>query len=106
MYRIFWADKAIALITILALAPLTPIAEAQTLPPPTEIPEEVLRTEIYIDARSPVDGKLLTAAEYIELSEQLESVNIPPRYLVSDKLQNLIQLLKLRKFIRQIVPFF
>jgi hypothetical protein len=106
VYRIFWADKAIALITILALAPLTPIVEAQTLPPPTEIPEEVLRTEIYIDARSPVDGKLLTAAEYIELSEQLESVNIPSRYLVSDKLQNLIQLLKLRKFIRQIVPFF
>jgi len=118
VYQIYWVDKVVVdkaighrlawhLIIILSLGYGfidTVMVHAQTLP--EDIPEEVLRTEIYTDARSPVDGKLLTAAEYIELNEQLEAVDIPARYLVSDKLQNLVQLLKLRKFIRQIVPFF
>ena len=37
------------------------------LPPPEDTPEEVLRTEIFLTARSPVDGKPLTAAEYAQL---------------------------------------
>jgi len=73
-----------------------------------DIPEEVLRTEIYTEARSPIDGKLLSAAEYIELDESLQATinNIPPRLLVSERLQKLIDLLKLRKLIRQVIPFF
>jgi hypothetical protein len=73
-----------------------------------DIPEEVLRTEIYTEARSPVDGKLLSAAEYIELDQSLQEriSDIPPRLLVSEKLQRLIDLLKLRKLIRQVIPFF
>lgn len=73
-----------------------------------DIPEEVLRTEIYTEARSPVDGKLLSAAEYIELDESLQATvnNIPPRLLVSERLQKLIDLLKLRRLIRQVIPFF
>jgi len=71
-----------------------------------DIPEEVLRAEIYTDARSPIDGKLLTAAEYVELMENLRSLDrIPPEDLVSPQIQEVINLLKLRKFLRQIVPF-
>jgi hypothetical protein len=71
-----------------------------------EIPEEVLRTEIYTDARSPIDGKLLTAAEYVELMDRLRSLDhIPPEYFVSPQIREVIDLLRLRKFLRQIIPF-
>ncbi len=73
-----------------------------------DLPEEILRTEIYTTARSPVDGKLLTAKEYIELREDLEEqiAKLPPEALVSQKVRDTIDVLKLRKFIRQIIPFF
>ncbi|WP_197278794.1 hypothetical protein [Pseudanabaena sp. 'Roaring Creek'] len=69
-------------------------------------PEEVLRAEIYTDARSPIDGKQLSAAEYTELMEKLRSLdNIPPEDLVSPKVREIIGLLKLRKFLKQFIPF-
>jgi len=71
-----------------------------------DAPEEVLRAEIYTDARSPIDGKQLSAAEYVELMEKLRSLdNIPPEDLVSPKVREVIDLLKLRKFLRQFIPF-
>ncbi|MDX2255905.1 MAG: hypothetical protein NW214_10340 [Pseudanabaenaceae cyanobacterium bins.39] len=71
-----------------------------------EIPEEVLRTEIYTDARSPIDGNLLTAAEYTELMDKLRSLDhIPPEDFVSPQIREVIGLLRLRKFFRQIIPF-
>ncbi len=82
-------------------------AETQSLTPVQEDPpEEVLRTEIYTDARSPIDGTQLSAAEYAELMEKLRSLdNIPPEDLVSPKVREVIGLLKLRKFLRQFIPF-
>ncbi len=69
-------------------------------------PEEVLRAEIYTDARSPIDGKQLSAAEYTELMEKLGSLDsIPPEDLVSPKVREVIDLLRLRKFLRQFIPF-
>jgi hypothetical protein len=71
-----------------------------------DTPEEVLRAEIYTDARSPIDGKQLSAAEYTELMEKMRSLdNIPPEDLVSPKVREVIDLLKLRKFLRQFIPF-
>ncbi len=71
-----------------------------------DAPEEVLRAEIYTDARSPIDGKQLSAAEYTELMEKMRSLdNIPPEDLVSPKVREVIDLLKLRKFLRQFIPF-
>ncbi|NJM28603.1 MAG: hypothetical protein HC856_11155 [Pseudanabaena sp. RU_4_16] len=79
---------------------------AQNLPPVEDTPDEVLRTEIYTEARSPVDGKLLTAAEYLELKEELTAINIPPEAQVSPKVAEVIRLLKLRAFLKRILPFF
>lgn len=93
---------------LVALSIVTPGVSAETLPTAIikEIPEEVLRAEIYTEARSPIDGKRLTAAEYVELLEKLRSLDgIPPEDLVSPKIQELIDLLKLRKFLRQFIPF-
>jgi hypothetical protein len=131
VYQIYWVGRS-SLLFCLFLTGLGAPAIAETLNQPNlgnpsslssktnsktildsktegeDIPEEVLRAEIYTEARSPLDGRLLSASEYIELNELLEATtdNIPPRLLVSDRLQRLIDLLKLRKLIRQVIPFF
>lgn len=84
------------------VASLTP---ALALPPPEDEPEERLRTEMILEARSPLDGEPLTAAEYAELEAQLEAESrnigtVPPN------LRRLIGLLRLRKALQNILPFF
>ncbi|NEP12747.1 MAG: hypothetical protein F6K14_21570 [Symploca sp. SIO2C1] len=73
------------------------------LPPPEDVPEEVLRTEIITEARSPIDGKPLTAAEYAQLQAELAQNPIPPD--VNPKIKRLIFLLRLRQMLRTIIPF-
>ena len=68
-----------------------------------EIPEEVLRTEIIIEARSPIDGKALNAAEYAELQAQLQTRPNPPK--LSPKVRETVFLLRLRQLIRTFAPF-
>ncbi|NET51390.1 MAG: hypothetical protein F6K09_22505, partial [Merismopedia sp. SIO2A8] len=51
---------------------------ALSLPQPEDLPEEVLRTEIITEARSPIDGKPLTAAEYAQLQAQLAQRSTTP----------------------------
>jgi predicted component of type VI protein secretion system len=91
----------------LALAPSAIFAETtKKLSVEEDIPEEVLRTEIYTDARSPIDGKLLTATEYVELMDKLRSLDsISPEDLVSPKVREVVELLRLRKLLRQFIPF-
>jgi hypothetical protein len=79
------------------------VAQAQTLPPPDDIPEEVLRTEIILEGRSPVDGKALTATEYRELMDQLAENPNPPQ--INSEVQHLIFLLRVRKMIKTFIPF-
>jgi hypothetical protein len=77
---------------------------AMALPPATDVPEEVLRTQVITEARSPLDGKPLTAAEYADLEAQLqEDARVSPE--VASNLRQLIGLLRLRKAIRSIFPF-
>jgi hypothetical protein len=94
-------------ISAMTILPMLSFAETKPTPYLQEdIPEEVLRAEIYTDARSPIDGKQLTAAEYTELMEKLRSLDsIPPEDFVSPKVREVIGLLKLRKFLRQFIPF-
>jgi len=76
----------------------------QALPPPNDTPEEVLRTEVLTEARSPLNGESLSAAEYAELQVALRSTEaVQPK--VSPKIRRLITLLRLRKGIRRIFPF-
>lgn len=102
------ATFAITTCISLPLIPSALFAETQSTTShfQDDPPEEVLRAEIYTDARSPIDGKQLTAAEYTELMERLRSLDgIPPEDLVSPKVQEVIGLLRLRKFLRQFIPF-
>jgi hypothetical protein len=73
------------------------------LPPPEDSPEEVLRTEIILEARSPVDGEPLTAAEYAELQAELQEGKYPPEVALS--LQQQIFLLNLLQIWDFVNPF-
>ncbi|EDX86415.1 hypothetical protein S7335_4119 [Synechococcus sp. PCC 7335] len=68
-----------------------------------EVPEEILRTEIIVEARSPVTGELLTAAEYTQLQARLDREGRPPQ--LSSDIRQLVYLLRLRRLLKPIVPF-
>ncbi|OKH26380.1 hypothetical protein [Chroogloeocystis siderophila] len=76
---------------------------ASALPPSDDIPEEILRTEIITEARSPIDGKRLNAAEYAELQAQLQNRQVTPP--LSPQVRETVQLLRLRRIIRTLLPF-
>ena len=90
------------LLTAASVLSLFPIP-ALTLPPPEDIPEEILRTEIILEARSPVDGKPLTAAEYAQLQAKLQTRSSPPQ--LSPKVRDTVFLLRLRQLFRTFLPF-
>ncbi|NJL91097.1 MAG: hypothetical protein HC916_15910 [Coleofasciculaceae cyanobacterium SM2_1_6] len=76
--------------------------DAQALPPPEDIPEEVARTEIITEARSPLDGSPVTAAEYAEQTAQLQAAPYPPT--PPQQFQNLVTILRIRRFLRPFLP--
>ncbi|MBF2036192.1 MAG: glutathione S-transferase [Leptolyngbyaceae cyanobacterium T60_A2020_046] len=77
------------------------MAPGFALPPPEDPPEEVLRTEIITDARSPLTGEPLTAAEYAALQEQLQTRD---DHLLPSDLRELVFLLQLRRVLQLVVP--
>ena len=98
-----WQAKgAIALGLFLLVESWASVALA--LPPVEDIPEEVLRTQIILDARSPIDGRPMTPADYAELQNKLNAPIEQPVEL-SGKLVNTVRLLKLRKFVKKYLPF-
>jgi len=99
--KIFWGVLIVTTSILLWLTSFWGI-DVVALPPPEDIPEEILRTEIIIDARSPIDGKPLNAAEYAELQEQLQ---VSPRPKLSASVRQTVYLIKLRKALLQIFPF-
>lgn len=94
--------------------PASPVPDLlETLPAPSEmpsgtaeddIPEEILRTEIITEARSPLTGEPLTAAEYAQLQAELADPGGTP--LIREDLRYLVFLLQLRRALRPLVPFF
>ena len=46
------------------------------LPPPEDIPEEVLRSEIILDGRSPLDDQPKTASEYTQLTQEIQILKL------------------------------
>lgn len=74
-----------------------------SLPPPEDIPEEILRTEIITAARSPLDGKPLTVSEYATLQEKLAFQPSSPSLLPS-RLKQTVFLLRIRQLFRSVIP--
>ncbi len=92
--------KALLLTGLLLVA----VEPSLALPSPDDKPEEVLRTEIITGARSPIDGKPLTASEYAQLQTELQEPG-PSRPQVGRSLEKNLNLLRLRKFIKTFFPF-
>jgi hypothetical protein len=69
-----------------------------------DVPEEVARLQPIEHARSPEDNRLLTPAEYALLQEELQKAQ--ETRAVSPRLRQLILLLRVRKVLKTIVPFF
>lgn len=76
---------------------------SHTLPPPEDIPEEILRTEIIIEGRSPIDGKPVTASEYAQIEAEIAETSFAPK--LNTQVRELIFLLGIRKFIKSVTPF-
>ncbi len=102
-WQMLWLNRQLGIGLGLAVM-LGAVHPTLSLPPPEDIPEEILRTEIIVNARSPVDGQPLTPAEYAELQAQLEA-GPPLEPKVSSQVRETIELLRLRRFIRTFFPF-
>lgn len=91
---------------LLIFLALTTAIPAVGLPPPDDQPEEVARTEIITEARSPIDNKRLTATDYAELQAQIQQGQpVNPRDQVSPGIRKTIRLLRLRRFVKRVFPF-
>ncbi|MDJ0903638.1 MAG: hypothetical protein QNJ55_33075 [Xenococcus sp. MO_188.B8] len=71
---------------------------SRALPPPEDIPEEILRTEIILSGRSPIDGIALSPAEYAELQARLQERGFEPD--LNPDVKQIIFLLQVRKMIK------
>jgi hypothetical protein len=83
---------------------MPPVLPPVSLPPSNDIPEEVLRAEVITGARSPIDNQPMTATAYSQLEAEIAALNETPG-TVSPKLRDTIQLLRLRKFLKTVLPF-
>ena len=97
--------KNILFHTIIVINLMLKITEAQvglTLPPPQDIPEEILRNEVIIEGRSELTGEILNSSEYAIEKEELSKSAYHPE--VNTKLKHLEFLLIIRKMLKKIVP--
>lgn len=87
-----------------AAVSLLAMEAAIALPPPSDTPEELLRTQIETAARAVTDGEPLTPAEYAELEAQLKAGPGTPAQLDS-QVRHIIFLLQIRKMLKTLIPF-
>jgi hypothetical protein len=82
-----------------------PLAQASKLLTAEDIPEEVLRAEIITEARSPIDGKPLSAIDFAELVVQVEQKterDVATASLQNSSVKNLLFLIRLRGFLKSV----
>jgi hypothetical protein len=92
--------KTITIITI--ILGLNTTQRVLSLPEKEDIPEEVLRTEIVLEGRSPLNGQPVNLAEYSRLQQELAQSRFPPN--LSPQLRHQVFLLELLKMIRTFTP--
>lgn len=73
------------------------------LPPAADIPEEILRTEIIFEARSPLDGAPMSPADYAQLQADLAMAQTSPT--LNSELRYLVLLLQARRTFQPVIPF-
>jgi hypothetical protein len=80
------------------LAQATAIAE--------DVPEEMLQTQVQLDANSAVTGRPQVAEDYAleQQALQVEATQVPPR--LDPSIYRTVELLRLRKLFKSLLPFF
>lgn len=73
------------------------------LPPADDVPEEILRTEIIFEARSPIDGMALSPADYAQLQTALSTA--PGALTLNDDIRFILFLLQARRAFKPVIPF-
>lgn len=86
----------------ISLSTIGIVVPSVALPPPEDTPEEVLRTQIILEARSGFDGKPLTPAEYALLQAELAESPYPPQ--LNPRVRELIFLLQIRQMLQILTP--
>ncbi len=83
---------------------VTPVWASNVLPD-ADIPEEVLRAEIIIEARSPIDGTALSATDFAELvvttKQELDRDNAIAA-TSNSRFKEALLLLRLRSFLKSV----
>jgi hypothetical protein len=83
---------------------ITPVY-ASNLPSTADIPEEVLRAEIIIEARSPIDGTALSATDFAELvvntKQELDRENAIAA-TNNSRFKETLLLIRLRSFLKSV----
>lgn len=89
------------------LSPLTLIHSTivWALPPAEDVPEEILRTQIVLDARSPIDGRPMTPTEYAVFQAQQHAATQLPSSQLAPQVRGVVTALKIRRFIKRFLPF-
>jgi hypothetical protein len=73
---------------------------AMALPPASDLPEEYLRAQIILEARSPLDGEVMAAGEYADLMAKLEKeITDQEDRVVVNKYREAAFLLRLRRLL-------
>ena len=70
-FKIFSMPLLHSIAVALVISPLL-VKPALSLPSPDDLPEEYLRTQIIFEARSPITGEIMNAADYAELLTSLD----------------------------------
>ena len=77
--------------------------DQNVLTPATDVPEEILRTEIIFEARSPLNGAPLSPADYAQLQADLAA---PQTTLtLNSDIRYVIFLLQARRAFKPVIPF-
>ncbi|MEL6222832.1 MAG: hypothetical protein AAFQ57_04090 [Cyanobacteria bacterium J06626_14] len=94
--------RCVAFASFITLSSFIHAPSLQALPPADDVPEEILRAEVILDGRSPLDGEPLTAEEYAELQALLAESEFAPT--VSSDIRYIIFVLQVRRMLRTLVP--
>lgn len=100
MSKVFTSRLCLSMVGLSIALPFSP---AVALPPPEDVPEEVLRTQIVLEGRSPETGELLSATEYAEQDAETDA-NLNAPGVVTGQIAQLVTLLRIRKALRLVIP--
>ncbi len=71
-----------------------------------DVPEEMLQTQVQIEAHSSVTGRTQVAEDYAQEQQELQvaATQVPPQ--LDPSIYRTVELLRLRKLFKSLLPFF